>query len=411
MIISGNVCILAKKERQVHINMSVNKYTKKVKVKGQYKEVTMWEVYLRYKDFSGEKHKKHKRGFSQKKDALTWEKEFLQRVQGSTEMTFNDLYKKYIAYYVPNGAQNIRKIKATSLENKIEIFELHILPYFKNRVISSITPLDILDWHNKLGTIVSKQGQPLSTAYLKKIHGQLSGIFNFAIRFYNLKNNPAQIAGNFEKDTRIQKIDMLTGKWWDISQYQQFAEAAMDDDIYYHLFETVFWNGLRIGEALALRKKDFDFKNSNLYIVGNASGKKVKRNENGELEFTNAITTPKNGETRTIKMFPSYAEEMEDYISRIYDLKDNDVVFPVCKKNAQNHWKSIWKKTNLPYMKLHGCRHSHASILFSLGFNVIQIAQRLGHKETTITYMYADLLKSDEQDMINKLEKARLGVM
>ncbi len=38
--------------------------------------------------------------------------------------------------------------------------------------------------------------KPYSSAYLKSIHSQLSAIFNHAIRFYKLKENPAEMSVN-----------------------------------------------------------------------------------------------------------------------------------------------------------------------------------------------------------------------
>ncbi|MEE1013591.1 MAG: tyrosine-type recombinase/integrase, partial [Clostridia bacterium] len=39
-------------------------------------------------------------------------------------------------------------------------------------------------------------GKPYSKTYLKTIHNQLSAIFNHAIRYYDLKSNPAAKAGH-----------------------------------------------------------------------------------------------------------------------------------------------------------------------------------------------------------------------
>ena len=36
--------------------------------------------------------------------------------------------------------------------------------------------------------------------YLKTIHNQLSALFNYAVRFYGLKNNPARLVGNMGKE-------------------------------------------------------------------------------------------------------------------------------------------------------------------------------------------------------------------
>jgi len=62
-----------------------------------------------------------------------------------------------------------------------------------------------------------------SKSYLKTVHNQLSAIFNHAVKYYNLKENPAHIAGNMgsEKDIQIH--------FWTKEEYLLFSEAMMDD--------------------------------------------------------------------------------------------------------------------------------------------------------------------------------------
>ena len=48
-----------------------------------------WYVSVRYKNWLGEPSRKTKRGFTTKRDALAWEREFLQKSAGSLDMTFN----------------------------------------------------------------------------------------------------------------------------------------------------------------------------------------------------------------------------------------------------------------------------------------------------------------------------------
>ena len=43
----------------------------------------------------GEKLNKKKRGFSTKKEALNWEKEFLSQQDGTVEMTFREFFELY----------------------------------------------------------------------------------------------------------------------------------------------------------------------------------------------------------------------------------------------------------------------------------------------------------------------------
>lgn len=97
-------------------------------------------------------------------------------------------------------------------------------------------------------------GNPYSPVYLKTIHNQLSAIFNHAVKFYDLPNNPAQKAGNMGKE---KSREML---FWTQEEYKAFAEAVMDKTISFYAFEVLYWGGLRLGELLALTRKDIDFK-------------------------------------------------------------------------------------------------------------------------------------------------------
>ena len=54
------------------------------------KKTGKWMSQLRVKDWKGEEHHKKKRGFNTKKEALEWEKEFLNQATGSLGMTFKE---------------------------------------------------------------------------------------------------------------------------------------------------------------------------------------------------------------------------------------------------------------------------------------------------------------------------------
>lgn len=61
--------------------------------------------------------------------------------------------------------------------------------------MSSITPQQMIRWQNELINYRDKNGTPYSPVYLKTIQNQLSAIFNHAVRYYNLKENPCVKAG------------------------------------------------------------------------------------------------------------------------------------------------------------------------------------------------------------------------
>ena len=78
---------------------------------------------------------------------------------------------------------------------KQNIFYHHIVPYLGEMKLDEITPKDIIYWQDQ----VMKDNNYKQT-YLKTIHNQLSALFNYAVRFYGLKSNPARLAGNMGKE-------------------------------------------------------------------------------------------------------------------------------------------------------------------------------------------------------------------
>ena len=211
------------------------------------KENGTWYVQFRYTDWRGERQQKFKRGFTTKRDALAWEREFLQQKQADINMTFESFAQLYEKDVKP-------KLKLNTWLTKESIIQKKILPYFKKRKLSEITAKDVIDWQNEIRQLRDSKGKPYSQTYLKTVHNQLSAIFNHAVRYYGLQVNPAARAGNMGTEERREML------FWTKEEYLKFAEAMMDKPMSYYAFEMLYWCGIREGELLALTPADFDFK-------------------------------------------------------------------------------------------------------------------------------------------------------
>ena len=58
-------------------------------------------------------------------------------------------------------------------------------------------------------------------------------------------------------------------------------------------------------------------------------------------------------------------------------------------------------------IRIHDLRHSHVSLLIETGFSALAIADRVGHERVDITYKYAHLFPSKQQEMAQKLDMER----
>ena len=192
-----------------------------------------WYVSARYTNWKGEADRKLKRGFQTKKEATDWERNFFLENAGNLEMTFEAFYELY--------KKNMQdRIKLSTWKMKESVIESKILPYFKKKRMCDIKPRDVVTWQNTMLKMRDDDGNPYSPVYLKTIHNQLSAIFNHAVKFYDLPNNPAQKAGNMGKE---KSREML---FWTQEEYKAFAEAVMDKPISFYAFEVLDWGGLRL---------------------------------------------------------------------------------------------------------------------------------------------------------------------
>ena len=106
-----------------------------------------WEVRTYYKDFTGVRKQKTKRGFEKKSDAIAWERSFHLQQDENLDMYFKDFVEIYIRDKKPRVKYNTWLTKEYIIENKI-------LPYFGNKKVSEIKTSDILQWQNVLPALV-----------------------------------------------------------------------------------------------------------------------------------------------------------------------------------------------------------------------------------------------------------------
>ena len=193
------------------------------------KKTGKWLIQYRYTDWQGKRRKSTKRGFATKREAEEWLRNFLITQKADFDMKFEDFWKMYYA-------DMETRLREHTMRTKKYIVELKILPYFGNKRVNDITAADIRQWQNEL----IKMGY--SPTYLKTINNQLSAIFNYAIRYYDLKSNPCAKAGSMGK-SKAEEMDFWTGE-----EFRKFIDSVMNKRLSYMAFMTLYWTGMRLGD-------------------------------------------------------------------------------------------------------------------------------------------------------------------
>ena len=258
-----------------------------------------------------------------------------------------------------------QRLRENTLRSKDYIVELKILPYFGKRKIAEITAADVRIWQGEL----LKKGY--SQTYLRTVNNQLSCIFNYAAKYYDLPRNPCAQAGSIGKG----KADEMS--FWTQTEFEQFIDCVKDKPLSYYGFLTLYWTGCRIGELLALTLEDFNPVEKTLRI--NKSYQRIKGRD--------VITDPKTQKgKRTISLPDFLVEELQEYVGKLYGMKLQDRMFQTTKAYYEHEMIRGVELSGVKKIRIHDLRHSHASLLISkLGAQPNLVADRLGYEKIQTT--------------------------
>lgn len=338
-----------------------------------------WFAKFYYTNWQGIKKQKWKRGFATKKEALGFERDFLEKQSANPDMTFQNLYEIYME-------DMAARLKQSTLLTKKTVLQTHILPFFGSKPINEIKASDVRRWQAKLMSSPNNYSQ----TYLKKINTELNSIINYAKRFYDLNTNPCGKAGTIGK-AKAEEMD-----YWTYDEYIAFREGVKDKPLSYICFEVLYWTGMREGELLALSPADIDFDNKLISI--NRTYQRIGRKD--------VFTSPKTRKSKRKIPIPDFlCQELSDYIQSRYMLDADERLFPVTKSYLSHEMIRGCKNTSVKKIRIHDIRHSHASLLINQGCDALMLADRLGHEKVSTTLnTYSHLFPHKQQELVHSLE-------
>lgn len=338
-----------------------------------------WFAKFYYTNWQGIKKQKWKRGFATKKEALGFERDFLEKQSANPDMTFQNLYEIYME-------DMAARLKQSTLLTKKAVLQTHILPFFGSKPINEIKASDVRRWQAKLMSSPNNYSQ----TYLKKINTELNSIINYAKRFYDLNTNPCGKAGTIGK-AKAEEMD-----YWTYDEYIAFREGVKDKSLSYICFEVLYWTGMREGELLALSPADIDLDNKTISI-----NRTYLR-----IEGKDVFTSPKTRKSKRKIPIPDFlCQELSDYIQSRYMLDADERLFPVTKSYLSHEMIRGCKNTGVKKIRIHDIRHSHASLLINQGCDALMLADRLGHEKVSTTLnTYSHLFPHKQQELVHSLE-------
>ena len=336
-----------------------------------------WYCQFYIKDWTGKNRHIVKRGFDKKSEALKYEVDYKSNYIATNDVTFSTLVVKYLENYKLNN----RASSTQTIEGRLD----KITPYFGKMKLSEITPDKIIEWTQTM----NKEG--LSASYLKTIMTTFGATFNFARIIYGYKDNPLKHI----KPPKVSKHETM--KIWTPDQYNLFIGQVKNEE-YRLAFDILFYTGCRVGECLALCPSDI-LPNKAIQIT------KTIMTLHNPLRYE--IGPTKTYSSRRIVTIPEFLyNNIQVHLKKLYKVIDNEPFF-YCRPFAlRNQIKKISEAMDLPRIRIHDFRHSHASLLIDMGANVLLIAQRLGHQNPQITLkVYAHLFPDKQETIASALNQ------
>lgn len=344
-----------------------------------YREGNSWYFITRVTLQNGEVKQIKRRGFDTKREARLAEAE-LELLYESMEydqeyVSFSFVANEYLEWYK-------KRRKLSSYTKISSIVRVHLIPHFGNKLLHRIKPRDITRYQDDL------IDAEYAASHIKKIHTTLSAIFGYAIKQEYTKENPASVAGNVELE------DNKHMNYWTLEEFKEFI-SHVDDPMYYALFMTLYYSGMRKGELLALTWSDVDFEQSTINV--------------DKTEYNRQITTTKTKASQRVILMPRHIMVL---ISKIKPrkAKTNHVVFgelntSISTSTLDVRYAEYIKKSGVKRIRLHDFRHSHASYLINKGAVISMVAARLGHSDVATTLnTYGHLYPSTEKEAVLAME-------
>ena len=101
------------------------------------------------------------------------------------------------------------------------------------------------------------------------------------------------------------------------------------------------------------------------------------------------------------------AKEERMFIESFYEIGDNDRIFSRSDIFYRHELERGSKAAGVKILSPHELRHSHITNLMSMGFNAVEIGNRVGQESEKITYNYAHSMPANQKKMINALDMVR----
>lgn len=352
---------------------------------------------------------RHRQTLPTELDAIQW-KNILEAVKSDTKMAEAALLRQ------SSRSPSFEEVADGHIDRLINVREYTVKRYrghIKNHLgglryipVDQITEDDMIHW---IKGMVKKGCSPKTVA---NVHGFIYACMNSAVRRRLRSDNPCN-------GRLLPKDDATEDKAMFLTMDQMNLIIAQANEWHRPMWQLLIGSGLRIGEATALTRSDFQLD------AATPSVRIMKSYQ--EVEDGWAIGAPKTKKARrTVALAPSTVAAIHSRVEStplgkpVFTVSAGTEIFP-----QHRQWLDAWygsvksaktaKDSTLGLERrprIHDIRHSHASMMIAGGMNLFELANRLGHESiVTTTKTYGHLVPDVHFRAAAMVETALTGII
>lgn len=340
-------------------------------------EITKDKKYLvriYFRDGMGNPRDRKRIVYGTRKDAVLAEAQLYNElaIGITSNMTFKKLFDAY--------HESKPNVKPETLRKERELFSKYLIQ-ISNKKIEYITPFNLITLRNNIEAADGSITQKNKAIYL------LKSIYKFGKRIFGIND--------IASDVEIIKPKVKEKFTYNTLTPEEFQEVIQYEklEVFRLLYEIYFWAGLRRGEALALFKKDL-LRTKELDVYNSINSYQ----EVGPPKNESSYRRVKIHDDLYNRLLPHAKSKGKFLLGGETNLAPNTVNrrFSACLSKANVSRREIGLK-EIPHVRIHDLRHSHATFLASQNIPKTVVSARLGHSSISETMQtYVHLFKGDD---------------
>lgn len=290
---------------------------------------------------------------------------------------------EYIVEYLENEVQT--NVEEGTFINQSQWSRDYIVPLLGKHTIESLKHSHIKAFQNRM--LKDGKGRGL----IRNVSMVLSKTLKAAIVDEHITKSPAANA----------KPPTYTPKKIKIWTQEEAKDFIIRSESYWlhELFVLALTTGMRIGEMLALKWADIDFKTNTITIdkslkYTGESGLFIKGPKNDNAY--RSIVIPKLTANKLLALKAKQPPGVE-----IVFQDQNEYLYPSA---SSRYFSTVCKELGMPKIRFHELRHTHASHMLRK-HSIKVVAERLGDTPATVLETYAHVLPGMQQEVADGIDE------